>query len=77
MPDSNETARRCAEARRWAAEHGEGLVGGSRLDAEAALQDAGLRVKVLRPAGWTLEYGIGRITLHVDDEDRVTGVSVG
>jgi serine/threonine protein kinase len=47
-------------------------------DAEAIVAGAGLRVKVIRPHGWTtLEYGIGRITLQIDDEERVIEAHAG
>lgn len=78
MTGPDGTARRSAEARRWAAEHGEALVGRPLAEAEAAVQEAGLRIKVLRPGGWTtLEYGIGRITVQVDDREHVTELHAG
>jgi hypothetical protein len=78
MSDPEATARRSADAQRWAAEHAGALVGRPLAEAEAAVRTAGLRIKVLRPGGWTtLEYGIGRITVQVDDQERVTELHAG
>ncbi|MGN6744252.1 MAG: I78 family peptidase inhibitor [Amnibacterium sp.] len=78
MTGPEDTDRRSAEARRWAARHAGELTGRPLADAEAAVRAAGLRIKVLRPGGWTtLEYGIGRITVRVDDQDRVTELHAG
>ena len=78
MTDPEDTARRSADAKRWAAAHLHELVGHPLADAEQALQSAGLRMKVVHPAGaMTLEFGIGRITVEVDEHDRVTGLHAG
>ena len=75
MTDPEDTARRSADAKRWAAAHADELVGHPLAGAEQA---AGLRMKVLHPAGaTTLEFGIGRITVEVDEHDRVTGLHAG
>ena len=45
---------------------------------QPAVQAAGLRMKVVHPTGaTTLEYGIGRITVDVDEQDRITGLRAG
>lgn len=78
MSEPDGTAQRSAEARRWAAEHVDHLVGRPLPEAEAAVLEAGLRIKVVRPVGWTtLEYGIGRITVQVDEQDRVVQLRAG
>jgi hypothetical protein len=78
MTDATTAAQGPADARRWAAARSAVLLGRPLAEAEAAVAAAGLRVKVLRPTGGTtLEFGIGRITLRVDEDDRVTQVSAG
>ncbi|MCU1475152.1 I78 family peptidase inhibitor [Amnibacterium sp.] len=78
MTDGRTAAQGPAEARRWAADHSAALLGRPLAEAEAAAATAGLRVKVLRPTGWTtLEFGTGRITLRVDEDDRVTEARAG
>ncbi len=78
MTDPDGAARRSADAERWAALHADELVGHPLADAEPAVQAAGLRMKVVHPTGaTTLEYGIGRITVDVDEQDRITGLRAG
>jgi hypothetical protein len=78
MTDATTAAQGPADARRWAADRSPALLGRPLVEAEAAAAAAGLRVKVLRPTGWTtLEFGIGRITIRVDEDDHVTEVRAG
>ncbi|HEY8319391.1 MAG TPA: I78 family peptidase inhibitor [Amnibacterium sp.] len=78
MTDPEDTARRSADAKRWAAAHADDLLGHPLADVQQAVQAAGLRMKVVHPPGaTTLEYGIGRITVEVDAHDRVTGLRAG
>lgn len=75
--DARSAASRSDRARAFAADRSD-LVGGSQAAAEDAVHAADLRVKVVDAGGWTtMEYGIGRITLVIDEAGTVTSLRAG
>lgn len=81
MSDPADDARSAAQRSDRApafAEARSDLIGRPRAIAETAAVEAGLRVKVV-PAGGltTLEYGMGRITLVVDEAGTVVSLRAG
>ena len=69
---------RAQRTQRWAREHGEALIGVPLVDAERMVEAAGLRSRVVRPGTvTTLEFGIGRITLQIDERNVVTEAHAG
>jgi hypothetical protein len=62
----------------WADTHGSQLIGTSFAEAERAVTEAGLAVKAVRPPGiTTLEFRTDRVTLLLDDADRVKAAHAG